>query len=88
MSQNKVALGDPVTEEDILDQEDYFDSLISTQKQLAVRIAHQAGANHPIVLELKYIADLIDYAANRLSALRHSGCFPSQEQIEQQNSQR
>jgi hypothetical protein len=84
----KNKLSEPVSEEDVLDQEDYIDSLLHTQKLLADRVAYQAGAQHPVAIELKYIHDLIDYAGNRLADLRKTKCFPSEDQIERSNGQR
>jgi hypothetical protein len=81
MSIEQVNLKVPVSEEDILDQEDYIDSLLHTQKSLAARVAYQAGEQHPVAIELKYIHDLLDYAGKRLADLRKSRCFPSEDQI-------
>lgn len=79
MISENTALNEPVTEEDILDHEDYMDSLLHSQKQLADRLAHQAGEPHPLTQEMRYIQKLIEYAAKRLAHLRASGCFPSQQ---------
>jgi hypothetical protein len=68
-------LTEPVTEEDVIDHEEYVDSLQHSQLALRDRILHQVGPC-PLVDEMTYIAQILELAAQRLSALRAQGCFP------------
>lgn len=81
MIEENAALTDPVTEEDVIDLEEYLDSIYNTQKSFADRIAHQVGETHPVTAEMRYLQQTLDFVARRLAGLRAAKCFPSQDSV-------
>lgn len=69
-------LKEPVTREDVIEQEEYLESVLETQKGLAARVKFQYQQESWISSELTAIADLINEAGERLAALRSTNCFP------------
>jgi hypothetical protein len=75
MTISSTALSEPVSEEDVMDVEDYLDSTATTVKSLFERTQHQ-GADPRLTGELWAVHCLLLQAANQLATLRSQGCFP------------
>jgi hypothetical protein len=65
-----------VTHDDVLEQEDYLDSLLWTQRSYAARVRFQYQQETWISTELEEIAKLMTICCERLAALRETKCFP------------
>jgi hypothetical protein len=69
-------LKEVVTREDIMDQEEYLESLLWTQRNFVARVRFQYQQESWISLELEALAEMMDQISERLSTLRDTNCFP------------
>jgi frataxin-like iron-binding protein CyaY len=76
MSLDYSQLKEPVTREDVNDQEEYLECLLCTQKDFVARIRFQYQQETWISTELEEIVKLMEQACERLAALRETNCFP------------
>lgn len=76
MSVDWSQLREPVTDDDILDLEDYIDSTVETLTAYVERVRFTYQQESWISLELVEITKLVDQAHARLATLRATNCFP------------
>lgn len=77
---NPEQLYEPISEEDVLDHEEYLESCYATQFTFFRKMQAQ-GAPPQLIEEMWNITCVLNNAAERLAQLRQQGCFVANEQL-------